>query len=165
VTVLQASLLFLLPGSVAGVLSAAVSGRLIHRFRADRVLAAMCGVGVAGFGVLIFAHERPWQMVVAAVVVNVFVSGAYAALPSLLVDAVPAGDTAVVNGVNAIARIFGSSLASATVAALLASMTVPGTGIASESAFTLAFWIGGAAAAGAGVVGLLTSRYQRTNFD
>lgn len=165
VTVLQASLLFLLPGSVAGVLSAAVSGRLIHRFRADRVLAAMCGVGVAGFGVLIFAHERPWQMVVAAVVVNVFVSGAYAALPSLLVDAVPAGDTAVVNGVNAIARIFGSSLASATVAALLASMTVPGIGIASESAFTLAFWIGGAAAAGAGVVGLLTSRYQRTKFD
>lgn len=151
--VLQASLLFLLPGSIAGVLSASVSGRLIHRFRGDRVLAAMCAIGVVGFGVLIFAHERPWQVVVAAVVVNVFVSGAYAALPSLLVDAVLASDTGVVNGVNAIARIFGSSLASAAVAALLASMTVPDASVASEAAFTVAFWIGGAAAAAAGLFG------------
>ncbi|WP_100246000.1 MFS transporter [Rhodococcus triatomae] len=153
VSVLKASLLFLLPGSVAGVLSAAVSGRLIHRFRADRVLVAMCAVGVVGFGVLVFAHDRPWQMVVAAVVVNVFVSGAYAALPSLLVDSVPASDTGVVNGVNAIARIFGSSLASAAVAMMLASMTAPGTALPSESAFTLAFCVGGAAAAAAGLVG------------
>ncbi|MFF0816291.1 MFS transporter [Rhodococcus sp. NPDC003318] len=161
VTVLEASLLFLLPGSVAGVLSAAVSGRLIHRFRADRVLTAMCAVGVAGFGVLIVAHDKPWQMVVAAVVVNVFVSGAYAALPSLLVGAVPAADTAVVNGVNAIARIFGSSLASATIASLLAATTVPGTDVASESAYVLAFWIGAAAAAGAGVVGMSTHRMSK----
>ncbi|MFD1812128.1 MFS transporter [Rhodococcus gannanensis] len=155
VSVLEASLLFLLPGSVAGVLSAALSGRLIHRFRANRVLIAMCAVGVAGFGVLVVAHARPWQLVLAAVVVNVFVSGAYAALPSLLVGSVQAGDTGVVNGVNAIARIFGSSLASAAVAVLLASMTVTGTGAPSESAFTLAFWIGGIAAASAGLFGVV----------
>ncbi|MGW0174346.1 MFS transporter [Rhodococcus sp. NPDC003322] len=163
-SVLEASLVFLLPGSVAGALTAAVSGRLVHRFRADRVLVAMCAVGVAGFAVLIFAHERAWQMVVAVVVVNVFVSGAYAALPALLVDAVPASETAVVNGVNAIARIFGSSLASALVAALLAAMTVPRTGAATESAYVLAFGIGAAAAAAAGVAAL-SAGYQRTNFD
>lgn len=160
-SVLEASLVFLLPGSVAGVLSAAASGRLIHRFRADRVLVAMCAVGAAGFGVLVFAHDRPWQMIVAVVVVNVFVSGAYAALPSLLVDAVPATETAVVNGVNAIARIFGSSLASAMIAALLAAMTVAGTDIASESAYTLAFWLGGAAAVAAGAVGACAHRLSK----
>ncbi|MFC9357258.1 MFS transporter [Rhodococcus sp. NPDC057014] len=154
-TVLEASLMFLLPGSVVGVVTATLSGRLISRFRADLVLASMCGVGLVGFTLLGFTHDQPWQIVVAAGVINVFVSGAYTALPSLLIEAVPAGDTAVVNGVNAIARVVGSSLASAVVASLLAVMTLEGSDVPSESAFTLSFVLGGAAAAGAGVCGLL----------
>ncbi|EON33461.1 major facilitator superfamily multidrug resistance protein [Gordonia terrae C-6] len=109
-SVLAASVVFLLPGAAAGFVAAAVSGRLVHRFRGHRVLAAMCVIGVIAFVVLVVARDRPWQLMVAAVVVNVFVSGSYAALPSLLTDAVPAADTAVANGVNAIARIVGSSV-------------------------------------------------------
>ncbi|GAA4484382.1 MFS transporter [Rhodococcus olei] len=163
-TVLEASLIFLLPGSVAGALTASVSGRLVTRFRADRVLVAMCAVGAAAFALLVLAHGRPWQMVVAVVVVNVFVSGAYAALPALLVDAVPVSGTAVVNGMNAIARIFGSSLASAVIAALLAAMTVPGTGAAAESAYVIAFGLGAAVAAGAGVAAVSTRWLSKNKY-
>lgn len=155
-SVLAASVVFLLPGAAAGFIAAAVSGRLVHRFRGDRVLAAMCVIGVIAFVVLVVARDRPWQLMVAAVVVNVFVSGSYAALPSLLTDAVPAADTAVANGVNAIARIVGSSVASATVASLFATLTVTGGAHPSETAYGLVFALGGAAAGIAGLVGLMS---------
>ncbi|MFT4397621.1 MFS transporter [Gordonia lacunae] len=155
-SVLAASVVFLLPGAGAGFAAAAVSGRLVHRFRGDRVLAAMCIVGVIAFVVLVVARDRPWQLIAAAVVVNVFVSGSYAALPSLVTDAVPAADTAVANGVNAIARIVGSSIASATVASLFAALTVAGGAHPAGTAYGLVFALGGAAAGAAGLVGLMS---------
>lgn len=164
VSVLGASVMFLLPGSVAGVVAAAASGRLVHRFGGHRVLAAMCACGVVAFVFLVLARDRPWQLIVAAVVVNIFVSGSYAALPSLLTGAVPASETATVNGVNAIARIIGSSIASATVATAFATMTVAGGSSASGSAYTLVFAVGGVAAAAAGLVGLM-SRPLRPGTD
>ncbi|AZG47703.1 MFS transporter [Gordonia insulae] len=154
VSVFGASVAFLLPGSIAGVIAAALSGRLIHRFRASRVLAAVCACGVVAFAMLAVGRDQPWQLIVAAVVVNIFVSGAYATLPSLLTDAVPASETATVNGVNAIARIIGSSIASATVASLFATMTGVGHELASAAAYTVVFVIGGLAAGAAGVIGL-----------
>lgn len=164
-SVLRTSLLVLLPGSVAGVVAASASGRFVHRFRADRVLVAACGIGVAGFAMLALAHSRLWQVVVALVVINVFVSGSYAVLPALLVDAVPAEFTGVTNGINAIARTFGSSLASALVATLLASVTVAGTDLASERAFVIAFWVGGAAAGSAGLAIARAEHVSRKRAD
>ncbi len=164
-SVLRTSLLVLLPGSVAGVAAASASGRFIHRFRADRVLIAACGIGVAGFGMLALAHTRLWQVVVALVVINIFVSASYAALPSLLVDAVPSDFTGLTNGINAIARTVGSSLASALVATLLASVTVAGTDLASERAFVIAFWAGGASAGAAGLVIACAERFWRDHAD
>ncbi len=162
-SVLAASVVFLLPGAAAGFAAAAVSGRLVHRFRGDRVLAAMCIIGVIAFVLLVLARDRPWQLIVAAVVVNIFVSGSYAALPSLLTDAVPQADTAVANGVNAIARIVGSSIASATVASLFATVTVVGTGRPSETAYGLVFALGGVAAGAAGLVGLMSRPRPQAN--
>ena len=164
-SVLRTSLLVLLPGSVAGVAAASVSGRFVHRFRADRVLIVACGIGVAGFVMLALTHTRLWQVVVALVVINAFVSASYAALPSLLVDAVPSEFTGVANGINAIARTFGSSLASALVATLLASLTVAGTDLASERAFVIAFWVGGVAAGAAGLVIACSEHFWRNRAD
>ncbi|MFC0448812.1 hypothetical protein [Rhodococcus jostii] len=114
---------------------------------------------------LALAHARLWQVVVALVVINVFVSASYAALPALLVDAVPSEFTGFTNGINAIARTFGSSLASALVATLLASVTVAGTGLASEQAFVIGFWVGGAAAGAAGLAIVGAERSRRNRAD
>ncbi|MFD9665318.1 MFS transporter [Rhodococcus sp. NPDC059968] len=164
-SVLRTSLVVLLPGSVVGVVAASASGRFVHRYRADRVLIAACGIGVAGFVMLALAHTRLWQVIVALVVINVFVSASCAVLPALLVDTVPSEFTGVTNGINAIARTFGSSLASALVATLLASVTVAGTDLASERAFVIAFWVGGAAAGAAGLVIACAEHFWRSSAD
>ena len=164
-SVLETSLLYLLPGQVVGISAAAVSGFLVRRFRAERVLMVACAIGVCGFAFVGFAHDRPWQVIVAVAVLNVFVSVAYGALPAMLVEHVSLHDTGVANGINAIARTFGSSLASALVGMLLATITIAGTAIPSERAFVAAFVIGGVTALAAGFVAGASRPLQFTKFD
>lgn len=149
-SVLETSLLYLLPGQVVGITAAGVSGLLVRKFSADRVLMAACAVGVCGFAFVGFAHDHPWQVILAVAVLNIFVSVAYGALPAMLVEHVAPHDTGVANGINAIARTFGSSLASALVGMLLATITIAGTDLPSERAFVAAFAIGGVTALIAG---------------
>lgn len=156
-SVLAASVVYLLPGSIAGVIAASLSGKLIGKFGAARVLIVSCVIGVAGFTLLVFAHDHAWQLICALIVVNIFVSASYAALPALLVERVSESDTGVVNAINAIARTFGSSVASAFVAAVLASITLAGTHIAAERAYLVAFCVGGVAAGMAGLVAIWAS--------
>jgi MFS family permease len=156
-SVLAASVVYLLPGSIAGVIAASLSGKLIGKFGAARVLIVSCVIGVAGFTLLVFAHDHAWQLICALIVVNIFVSASYAALPALLVERVSESDTVVVNAINAIARTFGSSVASAFVAAVLASITLAGTHIAAEQAYLVAFCVGGVAAGMAGLVAIWAS--------
>lgn len=64
--------------------------------------------------------------------------------------------TGVANSINSIARTAGSSLSSAVVTTLLATLTVAGTGgVVRESAFVAAFALGAAAAAAAAVLVLV----------
>ncbi|WAL46032.1 MFS transporter [Rhodococcus pyridinivorans] len=164
-SVLETSLFYLMPGQVVGVTAAVVSGFLVRRFRADRVLAVACGIGVCGFGFVMFFHDHTWQMIIAVAVLNTFVSAAYGALPAMLVDHVPMQYTGVANGINAIARTFGSSLASALVGSLLATVTVAGSDLASAQAYVAAFAVGGATTLAAGLVALSARFWQTTNFD
>jgi MFS family permease len=160
-SVLETSLVYLLPGQIAGTAAAAVSGLVTRRFPAHRVLTAACAVGVCGFVMLILAHDYTWQLITAVAVINVFVIVAYGALPSMLIGSVPPGNTGAVNGINAIARTFGSSLASAVVAVLLATITIPGTSTPTEQAYILIFAVGGAAAFAAGLVAVTARRFAK----
>lgn len=164
-SVLETSLFYLLPGQIVGVTAAVASGFLVQRFRADRVLAVACGIGVCGFGFLAFFHAHTWQMIIAIAVLNTFVSVSYGALPAMLVDHVSLRDTGVANGINAIARTFGSSLASALVGSLLATVTIAGTALPSAHAYVAAFVVGGVTALVAGLVAVMTNSLQVTRFD
>ncbi|WP_374195351.1 MFS transporter [Rhodococcus sp. B50] len=164
-SVLETSLFYLLPGQVAGVTAAVVSGLLVRRFRADRVLMVACAIGVGGFAFLIFNHGQAWQLVTAVAVLNVFVSVAYGALPAMLIDHVPMRDTGVANGINAIARTFGSSLASALVGSLLAAVTIAGTELPSSRAYVIAFVVGGVTAFAAGLTVAVGRFLQITKID
>jgi hypothetical protein len=83
----------------------------------------------------------------------------------MLIGSVPVGGTGAVNGINAIARTFGSSLASALVAALLATFTISGTSLPTEQAYVAVFVVGGVAAFAAGLVAATAPRLQNTNVD
>lgn len=160
-SVLETSLVYLLPGQIAGTAAAAVSGLVVRRFPAHKVLTAACAVGVCGFVMLILAHDYTWQLITAVAVINVFVIVAYGALPSMLIGSSPPGSTGAVNGINAIARTFGSSLASALVAVLLATITIPGTSTPTEQAYVIVFAVGGAAACAAGLVAVTAHRFAK----
>jgi MFS family permease len=138
-TVLTASIVFLLPGALAGFLTALVSGRYIDRFGARMVLVVGIAVGVVGFSTLAIAHSAPWQVIAAGVLVNVYISLAYGALPSLVVREVDMGETGVATSMNAIARTVGASAAAAIVAVLLGRN---GTGHPPESSYTIIFGLG-----------------------
>ena len=138
-TVLAASVVFLLPGAVAGFLTALASGRYIDRFGARVVLVVGIAVGIVGFSLLALAHSAPWQVIAAGVLVNVYISLAYGALPSLVVREVNIGETGVATSMNAIARTVGASTSAAIVAVLLGRS---GNGHPPESSYTIIFGLG-----------------------
>jgi MFS family permease len=138
-TVLQASVIYLLPGALAGFATALVSGRYIERYGARPVLLAGTVTGIAGFIMLTVAHGSPWQVVAATILINAYISLAYGALPALVVREVEPGETGVATSINAIARTVGASIAAAIVAVLLSRMH---HGHPAESSYTVIFGLG-----------------------
>ncbi|UBV18550.1 MFS transporter [Mycolicibacterium fortuitum] len=126
--VLQASVYFLLPGALTGFVVALMSGRYIDRYGARRVLVVAAVAGITGFVLLAVAHDRPWQVVLAGVLANAYISLGYGALPALVVSEVDASETGIATSMNAIARTIGSSVAAAVVAVLLGHRMVPAEG-------------------------------------
>lgn len=148
-TVLQSSVVFLLPGALTGFVTATSSGWMIDRYGPRPVLVTGAVTGVVGFVVLAVAHSAPWQVIVAGALTNAYISLAYGALPALVVGEAGPGETGIATGINAIARTVGSSIAAAVVAVLLARVAAD-TGLPTEEAFVVIF------VAGAGTAALAT---------
>lgn len=138
-TVLQASVVYLLPGALAGFVTALISGRYIERYGARPVLIAGTFTGIVGFVLLAVAHSAAWQVVVASILVNAYISLAYGALPALVVREVEPGETGVATSINAIARTVGASIAAAIVAVLLSHAP---NGYPPETHYTVIFGLG-----------------------
>jgi len=144
-SVLDASLEFLLPGALAAALTALISGRCIERFGARRVITVGAAAGFTGFTMLIGWHSAPWQIIVAGLLTNAYISLAYGALPVLIIGDVAADETGIATSLNAIVRMVGAALAAALVGVLL----TPGVdGHPSEGGFTAVFALGAATALG-----------------
>ncbi|WP_347058184.1 MFS transporter [Blastococcus sp. HT6-30] len=159
--VLEAAVVYLLPGGVLGILVAPFAGRVVTRFGALPTLAAGALSGVAGFGVLVGLRAEPAWVIVAGVLTQLSVTVAYAALPALVVDAVEEEETGVANAVNSIARSTGQALGSTLAVTLIAGSLDPATGLPRAIAFTLVALIGLGASAVVVVVALLGLRADR----
>nr|CRL68079.1 arabinose efflux permease family protein [Mycolicibacterium komanii] len=162
-TVLEASVVYLLPGAFTGFVVAMISGRFIDRFGARPVLVVAALAGIAGFLFIALVHSYTWQIIVASILANAYISLGYGALPALVVSEVDAGETGVATSMNAIARTIGSSIAAAVVAMLL-SRSVPGAGVPMESSF-LAIFLGGAITSTLALVLIAVSRPSPRSAD
>lgn len=160
-SVLEAAVVYLLPGGIAGIALAPFAGRLVGRLGALPTLVVGAGLGVAGFGLLAGLRGEPWLVIVGGLLTQVSVAVAYAALPALVVDAVREDETGVANAVNSIARSVGQALGSTVAVTIIAATLDPGTGLPRAIAFTLVALIGGAASAVVVVVALLGLRGGR----
>ncbi|WP_052269717.1 MFS transporter [Streptomyces sp. MUSC 125] len=148
-SVLEASVVYLLPTTLVSLVGAQVGGVLVRRLGARVTLAVGACFGVLGFTWLSAAHDTTASVIGAGMVIGLAISFGYAAMPALIVAGVPAHQTGIANGINSISRSVGSAIASAVITSLLASKTVPlpagMPALPEESQFTLSFVIAGAA--------------------
>ncbi|MDN0199033.1 MFS transporter [Streptomyces sp. S.PNR 29] len=140
--------LCLLPGGVTMLLFSPLSAR-VSAARGPRVTLALgAGVIALGYGLRIVDSRDLWMIILGATVVATGTTLAYSALPTLILRAVPAGQTASANGVNVLMRTIGQAVSSAAVAAVLVHRTslVGGAPVPTLHGYLLAFAMAGAVA-------------------
>jgi predicted MFS family arabinose efflux permease len=157
-SVLEAAVLYLLPGGVVGVLLGPVAGRIVARVGALTTLRAGALCGLAGFGLFAALRDTPAQVVAAGLLTQVWVTVAYAALPALVVAAVRPEETGVANAVNSIARSVGQAVGSTVTVAVLAAGTGAVTGFPAAGSFTTVALVGAGSAAAVAAVTLAGRR-------
>jgi MFS family permease len=163
-SVLEASVVYLVPGGVLAVALAPVAGRIVARFGGLPTLLTGAAAGIAGFGLLAALRGEAWLVVLAGVLTQLSVTVAYAALPALVVQAVREDETGVANAVNSIARSVGQALGSTLAVTLIAATLDPSTGYPRDSAYTVVALIGVLASVtvvAVAVGGLLADRGSR----
>ncbi|MEV6122548.1 MFS transporter [Streptomyces sp. NPDC052077] len=116
--------LALAPGGLVMMALSPVSARITARHGARTSLLTGVAIIGLGYGVGLLLMAEVWQIVVTSMVISAGVGIAYAAMPALIMGAVPVSETASANGVNALMRSIGTSAASAVMAAILANMTM-----------------------------------------
>ncbi|MGW2746280.1 MFS transporter [Streptomyces sp. NPDC001450] len=148
-SVLEASVVYLLPTTLVSLAGAQFGGVLVRRLGARFTLAAGACFGVLGFTWLSVAHAATASVIGAGMVIGLAISFGYAAMPALIVASVPAHQSGIANGINSISRSVGSAVASAVITSLLASKTIPlpagAPALPQESQFTTSFVIAGVA--------------------
>ncbi len=116
--------LALAPGGLVMMLLSPVSAR-ISASRGPKFTLAL-GAAVVGFGYLsaLVLMNSVWEIVVASMIIAGGIGLAYAAMPALIMGAVPISETAAANGLNSLMRSIGTSSSAAVMAVVLAHMTM-----------------------------------------
>jgi len=153
--------LALAPSGLMMYLTSSVGARI----SAARGPRTSLGIGIvvmaAGYVSLLAMRSEVWQLTLATSIIGAGIGIAYAAMPALIMGAVPLTETAAANGLNSLMRSVGTSLSSAVIAVVLAQSAVKlgPISLPSETAFTLALLISLAACGLAlGLTALIPSR-------
>ncbi|MFK5583422.1 MFS transporter [Serinicoccus sp. LYQ131] len=160
--------LVMLPSGILMVLMSPVSAGFITKFGPRAVLiagAVTIGIGFIGRSLL---HGSVLEVMVTSGIASLGTALAFAAMPTLIMRAVPITETASANGLNTLLRSIGTSSASAMVAAVFAaSMMTTSTGQMAPSleAYQLIFWAGAGAALGGALIATFIRRPQRALAD
>ncbi len=136
------------PGGVCMIAMSPVSARMTVYFGPKVTLMTGALVLACSYGFAALWHTQLWQLLVCTALVGSGIGLAYGAMPSLVMDAVPAGQTAAANGLNNLCRSLGTSTAGAVTGLLLAAgaTTVGGRAVPDPAAFTTVLLTGAAAA-------------------
>ena len=136
--------LILAPSGLAMMAMSPIAGR-IQRSRGPKpLLVAGAAVIALGYGGALLFHTEAWQILVVNILLGVGIGLGYAAMPALIMSAVPANETGAANGLNALMRSLGTSIAAAVVGAVLAQSITEVGGVVgpSEAGFITALWLG-----------------------
>ncbi|BCY08614.1 MFS transporter [Actinoplanes sp. L3-i22] len=156
-TVLQTSVVFLLPGAAASIVVGPLAGRLVGRIGPRLVLALACGIAALSTASLAFLHDSKGAVIAGFVVASCAIAMAYASMPALLVAHVDPHDTGIANSVNSIMRTIGGTIGSALVITILAGQThlVGKVALPTENAYRISYALGAIVFAVGGALVLL----------
>jgi predicted MFS family arabinose efflux permease len=152
--------LMLMPLSFGSMASTWFSRWLSARLGWQAVLPTGAAI-VALVGVfLAAARSAPWEIVVAVAVLGLGISTTFAAMPALIIRAVPPHETGSATGLNAVLRSIGGSIGSAASIALLSTFTPAGAHLPANHGYTIAFLAGAVACLGAVVASVFLTPRQ-----
>lgn len=123
---------------------APIAAAVTRRFGAPVSLVSGALVMSGFYGFRVYFSDSLWQIILGSVLVSVGTSFTYAAMPTIIMSAVPVTETASANGLNTLLRSIGTSSSSAAVAAVLTSATAGA--FPTYGAFELVFWLAAGAA-------------------
>jgi len=152
--------LILLPSGLMMLILSPISGRLIRAVGPKAMLIAGALVQGAAYAVCLVGIPSLWAALVASIVTGVGIGIAYAAMPTLIMRAVPVTESAAANGLNTLMRSLGTTIASAVVGAVLAGMTTQlgGVAVPDAAAFRVTFLLGLLASLGSALVAAFIPR-------
>jgi MFS family permease len=158
--------LCLMPLGLVMFFTSPVAARLSNS-RGPRTSLILGGAIIAvTFGAGIFLTDQIWHVIVISTFVGLGVGFAYAAMPTLIMSAVPPSETAAANGLNSVMRTLGSTVAATIVGVILSTQVVESDGISipTTAAFQLSFALGAAVS----LVGVLIALFipkRRPNYE
>lgn len=125
--------LCLLPSGLVMLLLSPVAARLIRAWGAHRTLTVAGAILAAGWLCRIVLTTSLWEIVLGTTIVGAATGIGYATMPALINRNTPPTEISAANGLNSLARAFGSSVASAIGGSLLTASTVVVAGVALPS--------------------------------
>lgn len=125
--------LWMAPSSAAFGIMAPLSAAVIQRLGAQTALLIGCLAMALSYLGRVFLSQDLWLIVVGAVLVAIATSMAFAAMPTLVMQAVPATESASANGLNTLLRSVGSAASSAVLAAVTTATSAVVGGVVSAS--------------------------------
>lgn len=140
-SVLETSLVYLLPAASIGIVASPLGGLWVGRFGGRATLLVASGMGLLGYLQLLAFHDHAWQVVMGGVITNGAFSIGFAAVPAVVTSVVRPQETALANAMASITRSAGSAMGSALVVALIAGHLMSDNH-PTESVFAIAFGIG-----------------------
>lgn len=139
--------LVLMPSGLAMLAMSPIAGRMIDRFGPKPLLVVGSVTLLAAYLLALALPTAGWSIAIVMTVVGVGIGLGYAAMPALIMRAVPQQETAAANGLNTLVRALGVAVASAIVAGVLAhSAGTSATGDPTPAGFHLTLLLGAASA-------------------
>lgn len=149
--------LALAPSALMFGIMAPVAAGLTRRAGAEAtLLVGAAGMAAAYVARIALSHQL-WQIVAGSVLVAAGTSLTFAAMPTLIIRAVPVTETASANGLNTLLRSVGTSSSSAATAAVttMGLQSIGGAWFPSFASLAAVFWIAAGGAAVAAVIAVV----------
>ncbi len=153
--------LYLLPQTMCAFLLGLMAGPIERRIGSARAVVLGSLIGASSMLLLAVAHSASWQVLVASTLSGIGTGLTYAAIPAVIVDAVPADQTGAATGVNTNVRTIGGAVGSQLTAAILTAGVALGV-VPADARFVVVFAVLAALSLLAVVVGLTGLRRSVT---